>query len=460
MATNYEFLAKLVNNFNDECTKFDSKWMQRHRVLDTKLLVTIIIKLIVSKTKQGYASNLQQLWESCQLKDIDLPQITSVAASSLCESRQKLPAEIFTNLITSLLGLWHDYFEYPKWNGHRVFAVDGSKINLPRELVNYGYKVVDRIGRFYPQGTMSCLYDLQQQLIYDIEIVSHRDERACALEHLSKMNAGDIVVFDRGYFSYFMLHKILEQNVNAVFRMQEGCSNNKVKEFWDNNLKTDEVIEYIPSNAVISEIKKKGFVNIKPVPIQLRLIKHKIKDQIYIYATTLIGDNYPASEFGDLYHGRWGIEELYKISKNYIDVEDFHSKTERGIKQEIYAHALLINLSRIFEHQSNNKANNDAKENQNITDKNSFQKNNGIQSNSNTCNNFKINFKNCLFTTGRYIENILLSSVSTIESWIDTTLGGIARIRQKIRPSRSFQRISHKPRSPWNSYGKSRLAVY
>ena len=40
---------------------------------------------------------------------------------------------------------------------------------------------------------------------------------------------------------------------------------------------------------------------------------------------------------------------LYKISKEYIDVENFHSQSERGVKQECYAHMLLINLARIFE---------------------------------------------------------------------------------------------------------------
>ena len=58
--------------------------------------------------------------------------------------------------------------------------------------------------------------------------------------------------------------------------------------------------------------------------------------------------SYKIDEFQKLYHGRWGIEELYKISKVYIDVEDFHSSTERGVKQELYAHLLLINIARIF----------------------------------------------------------------------------------------------------------------
>ena len=58
---------------------------------------------------------------------------------------------------------------------------------------------------------------------------------------------------------------------------------------------------------------------------------------------------FPAECFGEVYHERWGIEELYKISKRFIEIEDFHAKTARGVKQELYAHILLINLSRFFE---------------------------------------------------------------------------------------------------------------
>ena len=71
---------------------------------------------------------------------------------------------------------------------------------------------------------------------------------------------------------------------------------------------------------------------------------------MYVLATTLLDQiNYPAESFSDLYHSRWGIEELYKISKTFIDVEDFHSQTLRTVKQELFAHLLLINIARMFE---------------------------------------------------------------------------------------------------------------
>lgn len=46
---------------------------------------------------------------------------------------------------------------------------------------------------------------------------------------------------------------------------------------------------------------------------------------------------------------RGKIEKLYKITKQISEIEEVHSKTEREVKQEIYAHLLLVSLSRFFE---------------------------------------------------------------------------------------------------------------
>jgi len=42
------------------------------------------------------------------------------------------------------------------------------------------------------------------------------------------------------------------------------------------------------------------------------------------------------------------IEELYKVSKRIFIIEDFHAKTESGVKQEIFAHFVLVTLNRLF----------------------------------------------------------------------------------------------------------------
>jgi hypothetical protein len=63
---------------------------------------------------------------------------------------------------------------------------------------------------------MSCLYNLHEHIVYDFELVDHNDEQACAINHIKTLKANDLVIFDRGYFSYFMFYTVLQHNVDGV----------------------------------------------------------------------------------------------------------------------------------------------------------------------------------------------------------------------------------------------------
>jgi hypothetical protein len=154
--------------FNEVTNEFDIIWQKRKRTLNSQLLVAFLLKLVESKNSKGYGSNLEDFWESCLEKGVKLPQEKSVSASSLCEARGKLPEDIFVALNKALLIHWSKSFDLPDFKGYRLFAVDGSRVNLPRELIKEGYKLYDeKRGRYYPQGLLSCLYNLQEKVIYD-----------------------------------------------------------------------------------------------------------------------------------------------------------------------------------------------------------------------------------------------------------------------------------------------------
>jgi hypothetical protein len=86
------------------------------------------------------------------LKREALPKVNSIAASSLCEARQKMPETIFKKLNQALIKLWHEHRSLFTWKNHRVFAIDGSKINVPRGLLNQGYFISKNSARHYPSG--------------------------------------------------------------------------------------------------------------------------------------------------------------------------------------------------------------------------------------------------------------------------------------------------------------------
>ena len=129
------------------------------------------------------------------------------------------------------------------------------------------------------------------------------------------------------------------------------------------------------------------------------------------------------------------------------DFVDFHSQTLRTVKQELYAHLLLINIARIFEFDSHSTI--------------SKQTTPELKTTSPLGQSvlpFKINFKNCLSAVGHYLEDLILASKDSIENWLYKQMKSVARLKQRIRPNRSYIRVSFKPRNSWTSFGKGARA--
>jgi hypothetical protein len=447
-----EFWSPLQRVIKEFCFEFDKVWQVRKRVITTHFLLLFIFKLVLSKNHQGYKSLINELWEYSELSAV---QKAPISSSSLCEARQKLPEELFLELNKVILSAQEGMTPLPLWCGHRVFAGDGSKINLPHELLSEGYQAPNK-DQYYPQGTLNTLYHLGSGLIYDCLLSADRNERNCLISQMNNLSAEDVLVLDRGYFSYLVLYKALEKGIHLICRLQNGSMNEKVKEFFESDL-TNTIIAYEASDSVKSQIKKQGYV-LEYRPIQLRLIKYKIADETYVCATTLIGDRYPLEEFAPVYHGRWGIEELYKISKEFIEIEDFHSKSERGVKQELYAHALLITIARLFELEANKQlppppGNGKSEKEKEVEIKESY-----WQDFIGKIENWKVNFKNCLLVISRFIEKLVLSTEEEKGSWLSKMLTSISRVRQKIRRGRHVPRCSRKPRDKWVSSHVKKVA--
>jgi hypothetical protein len=66
---------------------------------------------------------------------------------------------------------------------------------------------------------VSCLYHLPSHLPYDFDLSPNANERLMALAHLAVLKPNDVVVYDRGYFSYEMLYRHVEQGIETVFRL-------------------------------------------------------------------------------------------------------------------------------------------------------------------------------------------------------------------------------------------------
>ncbi|MBK8699188.1 MAG: transposase [Saprospiraceae bacterium] len=53
---------------------------------------------------------------------------------------------------------------------------------------------------------------------------------------------------------------------------------------------------------------------------------------------------YLYEEFKELYHLRWNVEEVYKLLKSRVEIEQFTGRTSRSIYQDFYAKIFMMTL--------------------------------------------------------------------------------------------------------------------
>ncbi|OFV88276.1 MAG: hypothetical protein A3J75_01020 [Acidobacteria bacterium RBG_16_68_9] len=439
---------KVIHLFHEVAAQYDRKWRVRKRVIDSLILMLLIFRLVCSKNAQSYGTTIDDLWDSCEKLKLPLPQKNSIAPSSFCAARQKLDEAVFQCANQRIIAAYAGDAGPYRWLGHRLFAVDGSKINLPRELRAFGYQTPGELAP-YPQGLLSCLYQLQSQLPFDFDLVSHGNERLCAMRHLEVLEENDVVVYDRGYFSYPLLHRHWKTGIHAIFRLQESSST-VIREFFS-SLRTDHEATIDPSPRARADIGSQ-YPEIEIVPLKLRLLKYQIAGSTFCLGTTLLAahQRYPLHEFMEVYHGRWGIEELYKVSKRVFVVEDFHARTERGVKQELFAHFVLVTMNRLFA----NRADTDLNSTQTSALLNPHDSSNPAPSTA-TVQGRKTNFKNCVRVLERGLEELLLLH-RHIKDAVQRTFRLIVGRHQRIRPNRSYLRKSMRPETKWHPSKESK----
>ena len=147
---------QVVHILHDVAAQYDATWRVRKRVIDSLILMLLIFRLVTSKNSQSYGATIDDLWDSCDKLGLCLPQQNSIAPSSFCAARKKLHEDIFKCVNQRILNTYAPETSKDAWRGHRLFGVDGSKLNLPRELIACGYKTPSD-NAHYPQGLLSCL---------------------------------------------------------------------------------------------------------------------------------------------------------------------------------------------------------------------------------------------------------------------------------------------------------------
>jgi len=277
-----------------------------------------------------------------------------VTKSALSKARNKLKHTAFIEFNREATRVFYSQPEVLKqWYGHRLFAVDGAKINLPNESC-----IAEHFGisgsSHQPMGLLSSLYDPLNGMHMDIQLAGHKSsERVLAARHLDATEDGDLILYDRGYpgFWLFALHRA--KGREFCMRLPWNLYNEARDLYREQEGKTEQEITLTPNMQAQERCKELG---ISDTPITLRLIRvaldesldKKGKEQHEILITSLLDQQrYPAEGFGELYHLRWGVEEGYKQLKLRSELESWSGRSVESIYQDVHAKVLTLNLNNI-----------------------------------------------------------------------------------------------------------------
>jgi hypothetical protein len=335
----------------------EATFMERHRTSKVHftrrraLTFMNVIVFLLQKSVRSVQLHLHSLFAALgRLEE-------AVTASAWSQGRMKLRHTAFIELNerTVLEVVYHtpSDFEVRRWRGHRLLGIDSSLLRLPaHDLIAQEFGWVEcqntqgACGR-YPQARLSALTDLLNRIVIEAKLVPWgQGERGLAVEHLRGMAQEDLSLLDRGYASYELFAQFQAQEHRFVCRCPKSSFGAVNRLFREDQAGRSVVTQVQVHHEDRAAIREAGL----PEVISLRLVTVRLSTgELEVLATNLLDEErYPTSEFGALYHCRWGIETYYGLIKGRLDLERFTGRTPEAIRQDVFATVFLSNLESVL----------------------------------------------------------------------------------------------------------------
>ena len=297
----------------------------------------------------------------CQRHDPRSASLGSISEEAFVQARRLLTISFWLNLVTVLAEQFEArHPQYVRWQNFRLLMLDGSQLALPRwkrVADHFGTSENGKRGR-RPQARMLMLALAQARLPWRYELVPSKEhEQSVAQRLLAGLRPNDLVLMDRGFWSYALFWQIAQQRAFFAIRLRRGIPLATVKKLGN----SDRLVTWRPSK----KSRRKGLSSWEGLPrhITLRVIEYQIPGFRKSAVVTNVLDPQRVSrdewtrlahrderghilEAG-LYHRRWEIETLFHELKVEQGMEgSLRGRSPETIAYEVAGHLLLYLLTR------------------------------------------------------------------------------------------------------------------
>jgi hypothetical protein len=307
------------------------------------------ILFMVNRITKSLAIEIENFVAYCNENCLDADFQPLFTKSAFVQYRKKINHKVFKRLSSALLDEFYtDNDEAVKlWKGHRLLAVDGSRLTLPQnnELLKYFGETINQNSTCVIQGRVSVLYDvLNNYALYSTLSPLVIGENKLAIEHLKCCKKNDLIIFDRGYPGFPLIYQLNKKKIDFVIRAKQSFS--KITKSFSESEATSLLIEIYPG-------QNKNFINLpftKKAKMLIRLVKATLDSGEHEILITSLKDEskYPNEIFKDLYFERLKVETYYDELKNKLKIEHFSGYSKQAILQDFEATIFVSNLQTLI----------------------------------------------------------------------------------------------------------------
>jgi hypothetical protein len=273
----------------------------------------------------------------------------SASTGPYCEARQRLPQELVSALAHHIAGLLSA--QTPAqwlWRGRHVKLTDGTTTQLadtPENQAQFPQQARQEAGVGFPIARLVGVISLANGAVLDVAMGPYKGkgtgEHSLFRELLKCFAAGDVMLADSYYCSFFLIATLKAMGVDFVFE-QHGARNTDFRR-GEKLGQHDHVVTW--SRPVRPEwMTPEEYAGL---PAELSVREARVGKKILV---TSFSNPREVSkrQLGQLFWQRWNVELDLRNIKKTLGMGELKCKTPLMCKKELWVYMLAYNLIRLL----------------------------------------------------------------------------------------------------------------
>jgi hypothetical protein len=276
--------------------------------------------------------------------------------SSYCDARQRLPLEVIVCLVhQTALEIDAGASESWCWKGRKVSMVDGSTSSMPdtpRNQKAFPQSKSQGIGLGFPLVRYVAFISLATGVVRDLACGPYQGketgETALFRTLLETLSAGEILLGDRYFASYFMLAELVGRDVDGLLRMHQR---RKFDFRRGQQLGVEDHVVTWTKPERPEWMDEAAYARM-PDTLTIRELRCKVEqpgfrvNELVLVTTMIDATEHTKEELAELFFQRWNIELDLRSIKDVMQMDVLRCKSPEMVEKEIWMHLLAYNLIR------------------------------------------------------------------------------------------------------------------